>query len=95
MSGVRVWVLQRFGRLFPWLRRRRARAEIRKELDLHLALETNENLTLGMSRPEAVRRAHLALGNTPVIREDASAVWSWQWWDAGRRAIGIRNFASS
>ena len=89
MSGIRLRAAPRFGRFFPLLRRRRASAEIRKELDLHLALETDENLKIGMSRSEAVRRAHLALGNAPLIREDASAVWSWLWWDACRRAIGL------
>ena len=30
-------------RLVPWIRRRRAEREIRRELELHLALETRQN----------------------------------------------------
>ena len=76
------WFAHRVVRLFPWLRRRKAETEIRKELDLHVELETQENLRAGLSPEEARRRARLTLGNTPLIREDARAVWSWHWLDA-------------
>ncbi len=39
MTARYRWVFDRLIRLFPWLRRRQADAEIQKELDLHLELE--------------------------------------------------------
>ena len=69
-------------RVVPWLRRRRAEQEIRRELELHLALETRQNLERGMPPGEAARAAHAALGNVPLIAEDARAVWGWTWLDA-------------
>ena len=65
-------------RLLPWLRRRRAERDIRRELDLHLDLETRQNLERGMSPEEAARAARAALGNVPLIREDVRAVWKWR-----------------
>lgn len=72
----------RFEHLLPWLRRRRAERDIRRELDLHLELETRQNIEEGMSPEEAARAARAALGNVPLIREDARAVWGWRWLDA-------------
>ena len=70
-----------FERLLPWLRRRRAERDIRRELDLHLELETRQNLERGMSPAEAARASRAALGNVPLIREDVRAVWKWRWLD--------------
>ena len=69
-------------RLVPWLRRGRAEREIRKELELHLALETRQNRERGMPPGEAARAARAALGNTALIAEDARAVRGWAWLDA-------------
>ena len=68
-------------RLFPWLRRHRVEADIRRELDLHLELETRQNLEQGMSPEDAARAARAALGNVPLIHEDVRAVWRWRWLD--------------
>ena len=68
--------------LLPWLRRRRVEQDIRKELDLHLELETRQNVAQGMSPDDAARAARAALGNVPLIREDVGAVWTWRWLDA-------------
>jgi len=69
-------------RLVPWLRRRRSEREIRRELALHVALDTRENIERGMPPGEAARAARVALGNAVVIAEDARSVWGWAWLDA-------------
>ena len=81
MSSRFRWLTDRLVRLVPWLRRRQVESDIEKELDLHLALETQENLERGMTRDDATRAARVALGNAARIREDVRAVWSWQWVD--------------
>ena len=81
-------VRDRLTRLLPWLRRRQVDTEIQKELDLHLDLETEQNLKLGMSPPEAARSARLSLGTSSLIREDARAVWAWGWLDVLSQDIG-------
>ncbi len=50
MLRLNRWLPNLVIRWFPWLRRRRADVEIQKELDLHLELETKQNLERGMSR---------------------------------------------
>ena len=74
-------------RILPWLRRHQADSEIQRELDLHLALETQEHTEAGMSPAEARRVARLRLGNAPLIREDARAVWGWRWADAAAQDV--------
>ena len=69
-------------RLVPWPRRRRAEADIERELTFHLELETRQNLARGMSPEDAARAARAALGSLSLIREDARAVWGWRWLDA-------------
>ncbi len=67
-------------------------ADLDEELRLHLDLEAEQNLAAGMTHEEAVRRAHVRLGNRPLIREHARAVWRWVWLDDLRRdlRIGVR-----
>ena len=40
-----------------------------------------------MSPDEARRVARLRLGNAPLIREDARAVWGWRWMDAAAQDV--------
>lgn len=75
-------LLQRVAGVFPRGRRRRAERDIRRELELHLQLETRQNVELGMSRKDARREARAALGSVALIREDVRAVWRWRWLDA-------------
>ena len=67
--------------LFSWSRRRRAEQDVQKELDLHLELETQQNIAQGMSPEDALRAARAALGSVPLIREDVRAAWRWRWLD--------------
>ncbi len=74
-------------RTFPWLNRGRVDRDLSRELALHLALETRENLERGMAPEEAARAARVSLGNVPAIREDAREVWGWRWLDASVRSL--------
>ena len=40
-------------RVFPYRRRDRVEQDIQRELDLHVQLETRQNLELGMSQEDA------------------------------------------
>ena len=75
-------MMQPLIRLVPWFRRRRAEREIRRELALHVTLDTRQNIERGMPPGEAARAARLALGNAVLIAEDARTVWGWAWLDA-------------
>ena len=58
--------LRRLGGVFGKARRDR---ELTAELDAHLQAHIDDNLRAGMTRDEARRRAHLALGGTDVTKE--------------------------
>jgi predicted permease len=64
-------------RLFTRLRnsatRQRNDERLREEMEQHLALETAENLRLGLTPPEARRQAILKFGPIQAIREDYHA----------------------
>ena len=53
-----------------YLRRRAWDEERARELEAHLAQETDDNVARGMPRDEARRRAYMKLGNPTVIREE-------------------------
>ncbi|MGB9031264.1 MAG: ABC transporter permease [Acidobacteriaceae bacterium] len=53
-----------------YLRRRAWDEERVRELEAHLAQETDDNVARGMTREEARRRACMKLGNPTVIREE-------------------------
>ena len=67
--------------LFSWSGWRRAEQDVQRELDLHLELETQQNIEQGMSPEDAMRAARAALGSVPLIREDVRAAWRWRWLD--------------
>jgi len=60
-------------RFFNAARGRRAEQRLREEISDHLALQTEENLRIGMAPAEARRRAALKLGATEAIRESHHA----------------------
>ena len=84
-------------RLFSWFGRRRAEQDVRRELDLHLELETQQNVEQGMSPEDALRAARAALGNVPLIREDVRAAWRWRWLDELAQDVrcGVRSLRRS
>ena len=63
-------LLRRFlSRLFASVTRRSEDARLREELDLHLRLQTAENVRAGMSPGEARRQAVLTLGPVEAIKD--------------------------
>ena len=60
-----------------WLQRRRKEAELREELQFHLAEEMEERRGDGLTDDEAAWAARRDLGNTTLVREDARTLWSW------------------
>ena len=58
-----------FSRIWNFATRRRSDERLREELDQHVALQTEENVRLGMSPQEARRQALLKLGAIEAIRE--------------------------
>ena len=70
-------------------------ADLEEELRLHLDLEAEHNLAAGMTPEDAVRRAHVRLGNRPLIREHVHAVWRWVWLDDLQSDLrfGVRGLA--
>ncbi|HBY59627.1 MAG TPA: hypothetical protein DEH78_07370, partial [Solibacterales bacterium] len=65
-----------------WRRRAEERERsLERDIEHHLALETDENIARGM-RPEEARYAALRkFGNAGRVREDARAAWTWVWLD--------------
>ncbi|HEU4416245.1 MAG TPA: ABC transporter permease [Candidatus Angelobacter sp.] len=57
-----------------FFQRRKEDAELARELQAHISHQVDENIATGMSADEALRQAHLKLGNPQRVRE---AVWDW------------------
>jgi macrolide transport system ATP-binding/permease protein len=67
-----------FLRKLHWLMHRREKeAELREELQFHLAEEAEECRAEGSTNEEAERAARCELGNLTLIEEDTRAVWRW------------------
>jgi predicted permease len=61
------------------LRGREMERELDEELQSHLEHEIDKYVQAGMPRPEAVRRAHLALGGLEQTKEDCRAARGTRW----------------
>ena len=65
-------------RKLTWLaRRRRKEAELRDELEFHLAEETDERKAVGLTEDDARFAARRDLGSIALIAEDTGQVWGW------------------
>jgi predicted permease len=72
--GVRVtYSLRRLAALF---RRNRFDAELREEVELHLALRRQALVEDGMDQRDADREARRMFGNVTAIREETRSMWS-------------------
>jgi macrolide transport system ATP-binding/permease protein len=65
-------------RLTWWLRGSRKEAELREELEFHLAQEAEERRHQGARDDEARFAAKRDLGNEIRVREDVRAIWAWR-----------------
>ena len=84
-------------RLWHLLRQRRFDAELREEMECHRAMKQQELEHAGVPPDDARRESRRALGNATLAREDARAVWIWQWLDDLARdiAYAARTFRRS
>ena len=57
-----------------FLQRRNDDAALAREIEAHVAIETDENIARGMDAVEARRRALVKFGSAGNVRED---VWEW------------------
>ena len=57
--------------------RRRMEEELDRDIEEHLALETDENIARGMSPEEARYAALRKFGNIMRVKEDTRSVWGW------------------
>jgi macrolide transport system ATP-binding/permease protein len=60
-----------------WLQRRRKEAELREELQFHLAEEADERRADGLADAQARSAARRDLGNVTLLREDTRTLWTW------------------
>jgi len=60
-----------------WVHRRRKEAELREELQFHLANEADERQAEGLTEDEARWAASRDLGNVTRLREDTRTLWTW------------------
>ncbi len=61
--------------------RGRIENELERELEEHLHMEIEENLSRGMSPEEARALATASFGNRTSIRESARSEWVFDWWE--------------
>jgi predicted permease len=59
------------------MKRRRREEALERDIADHIAMETEENLALGMSPAEARFAALRKFGNVARIKEDTRSVWGW------------------
>lgn len=73
------------------IRRRQREAELREELDFHVAEELEERLATGLTEDQARILARRDLGNVALVAEDTRAAWGWlaleQVWQDGGYAV--------
>ena len=82
-------------RIVPYLGRLRAGEDLEQEMRLHVELERDRLVDIGVAADAAARAARRRLGNPALIREDTRAVWGWRWldglvWDLRHVARGLR-----
>jgi len=65
-------------RVVWWLRGSRKEAELREELQFHVAQEAEERANRGMREDEARVAALRDLGNEARVREEVRTIWTWQ-----------------
>ncbi len=70
--------MSEFRNKLKWLPRRpRKEAELREELEFHLAEQAEESKAFGLTESQARFAARRELGNVALIAEDTRAKWGW------------------
>ena len=88
----RRWIYAVRARLRAIVRSERSDRELSEELSFHIAMETEDNVSRGMSRVEAERHARLDLGGVQRLKEDLRDQRSVPWVDHLRQDVryGVR-----
>ena len=66
---------------------RQKEAEVREELEFHLAEEFEQRKAAGLTDEQARFAARRDLGNLPLVLEDTRAVWGWSMLDQARQDL--------
>lgn len=66
-----------FRKMRWWMQRRSREAELREELEFHLAEEASDRQQEGLRGDEAQRAARRELGNLTLVQENTRAAWGW------------------
>ncbi len=78
-------------RLLRFLKRmvrpERNKAELKAELDAHLAMAVADRVSRGQSPEEARQAALREMGNLPLIEDTTRAMWGWSWLDSLRQDL--------
>ena len=72
--------MKSFLRRLGWIARRsRKEAELRDELEFHLAEESDERKASGLTDQDARLAARRDLGSIALVAEDTRSTWGWIW----------------
>jgi putative ABC transport system permease protein len=86
------WLKELGRRIGMLLHRRRFRADLEEEMQLHLDLRQQQQAESGVPLDEARFAARRRFGNTTVLKEKSQMTWGWGWLDSlGQDALyGMR-----
>src|ERR1700724_253138 len=90
--------MKSFFRKLGWLTQRRSKeAELREELEFHLAEEAEQRQAEGLAHDEARWAARGELGNFSLLQENTRDVWGWTTLDQLGQDLryGFRSMASN
>ncbi len=73
------WLKEVARRIAMLFNRRRFRADLEEEMQLHLDLRHEQMAASGKSAEEAARAAHVRFGNTMLLRERSQSSYGWVW----------------
>src|SRR4030095_11599806 len=74
-------------RIYYWINRGRAAAELAEEIEFHRALKQQELERSGMPSQDAAAASRRELGNTLLAREESRSIWGWTWLDDAVRDV--------
>jgi|HubBroStandDraft_6_1064221.scaffolds.fasta_scaffold02752_8 predicted permease len=80
------WLRSRIARVAVWRRRDRD-ADVQRELEAHLELESEEQRDSGVPPEEARYAARRAFGNRTRVQEDVREIWSANWLERFARDV--------
>ncbi len=83
------WMSELARRIGMMLNRKRFRADLDDEMQLHMKLRQEQQAEEGMSEDEARYAARRRFGNATVLKEKSAAAWGWRWLDSLGAGCGV------